>query len=77
MLKNQHTYAEISADRAVPKPLQPPRLLYFDTLILLDQKEKVPFVFFKFYIICETDTFLGKNIELFWEKVTIYGYSRT
>ena len=39
MLKNQHTYAEISADRSVPKPLQPPRLLYFDTLILLDQKE--------------------------------------
>ena len=77
MLKNQHTYAEISADRSVPKPLQPPHLLYFDTLILLDQKEKVPFVFFKLYIICETDTFSGKYIELFWEKVIICGFSCT
>ena len=57
MLKNQHTYAEISADRSIPIPLQPPHLLYFDTLTLPDQKEKltlsheVSFVFFKFCII--------------------------
>ena len=57
MLKNQHTYAEISADRSITIPLQPPHLLYFDTLTLPDQKEKltlshkVSFVFFKFSII--------------------------
>ena len=60
MLKNQHRYAEISADRSIPIPLQPPHLLHFDILNFPDQKEiltlssKVSFVFFKFYISCET-----------------------
>ena len=62
MLKNQHTYAEISADRAVPKPLQPPHLLYFDILTVPYQKEvfsetfppNVPFFYTDIYDISVT-----------------------
>ena len=39
MLKNQHRYAEISADRSIPIPLQPPHLLHFDILPFPDQKQ--------------------------------------
>ena len=54
MMKNQHRYDEISADRSIPKPHQPPHLLYFETLTFHDQKEtltlssKLELVVFKF-----------------------------
>ena len=39
MLKNQHRYAEISADRTIPIPHQPPHLLQFDILMFPNRNE--------------------------------------
>ena len=41
MLKNQHRYDEISADRSIPIPHQPPHLLQFDILMFPNQKENL------------------------------------
>ena len=39
MLKNQHRYDEISADRSIPIPHQPPHLLQFDILMFPNRNE--------------------------------------
>ena len=44
MMKNQHRYDEISANRAVPIPLQPHHLLQFDTLMFPYRNEKLTYV---------------------------------
>ena len=41
MLEIQHRCAEISADRSIPIPHQPPHLLHFDTTMFPYQKEKM------------------------------------
>ena len=52
MMKNQHRCDEISADRTIPIPLQPPHLLQFDTLMLPYRNEKLisVIILFKFYV---------------------------
>ena len=42
-MKNQHRYDEISADRSVPIPLQPPHLLQFDTIMFPYRNEKLTY----------------------------------
>ena len=61
MMKNQHRYGEISADRSVPIPLQPPHLLQFDTLMFPYRNEKLTsvIILFKLYVSCAT-TFEGQ-----------------
>ena len=61
MMKNQHRYGEISADRTVPIPLQPHHLLQFDILMVQYRNEKLTsvIIFFKLYVSCAT-TFEGQ-----------------
>ena len=49
MLKIQHRYDEISADRSIPIPHQPPHLLYFDISTVQDQKENLCCWIFSIY----------------------------
>ena len=64
MMKNQHRYGEISADRSVPIPLQPPHLLQFDTLMFPYRNEKITSVIILFKLMSVMLQPLRNNVNL-------------
>ena len=63
-MKNQHRYGEISADRSVPIPLQPPHLLQFDTLMFPYRNEKLTSVIILYKMMSVVQQPLRDNVNL-------------
>ena len=63
-MNTQHRYDEISADRSVPIPLQPPHLLQFDTLMFPYRNEKLTSVIILYKMMSVVQQPLRDNVNL-------------